>query len=414
MSSSQTVVPRPLIALPDTSARARRSPQKFADTTLKAAAGFWFVVVFLGQILFAVSTALFYGLSAVRGNWNAWNRTMTHGYAPGYHVGNTVVVIHIASAVFIILSGSLQLIPWLRRRAPAFHRWNGRVYMVTAFSVSLAGLYMMWFRGTVGGPAQHVAQSIDAVLIMVCAVMALRFALARDFVTHRRWALRLYLVVSASLFIRAAGLLLPILPATGPFGFDPATLTGPFFVELSYGQYLIPLAVLELYFRTQARPGAPRRYAMAALLFVLTLALGAGIAFAGATLFLPRIKTAVDRRISIEQTLSATIAAAGIDAGIQQYRQLKATAPTTYNFDENELNNLGYEFMRAHRYADAIRIFQLNVEAYPRSGNVYDSLAEGYMDTGNKSVAIADYRKSIQINPKNINGIAMLRKLGTQ
>jgi hypothetical protein len=36
------------------------------------------------------------------------------------------------------------------------------------------------------------------------------------------------------------------------------------------------------------------------------------------------------------------------------------------------------------------------------------------MDTGNKSVAIADYRKSIQINPKNINGIAMLRKLGTQ
>lgn len=153
---------------------------------------------------------------------------------------------------------------------------------------------------------------------------------------------------------------------------------------------------------------------MAALLFVLTLALGAGIAFAGATLFLPRIKTAVDRRISIEQTLSATIAAAGIDAGIQQYRQLKATAPTTYNFDENELNNLGYEFMRAHRYADAIRIFQLNVEAYPRSGNVYDSLAEGYMDAGNKSVAIADYRKSIQINPKNINGIAMLRKLGTQ
>ncbi len=42
-----------------------------------------------------------------------------------------------------------------------------------------------------------------AALIMLCAAMALRSALARDFKTHRRWALRLYLVVSASLFIRA-------------------------------------------------------------------------------------------------------------------------------------------------------------------------------------------------------------------
>ena len=410
MSTTQNAIPSPAaIALPF--AVKPRSSQKSAERALKAAAGFWFIVVFLGQILFAISTALFYGNTAARGNWRAWNTAMTHGYAPGYHFGNTVVVIHISSAVLIILSGSLQLIPWIRRRAPALHRWNGRLYMVTAFSVSLAGLYMMWFRGTVGGISQHVAQSIDAVLIMICAVFALRYALARNFVTHRRWALRLYLVVSASLFIRAAGILFAIAPTTGPFCLDPTNLTGPFFTELAYAQYLVPLAVLELYFRAQSRPGAARRFAMAALLFVLTLGLGVGIAFASATIFLPRVSAALDRRISIAQTLSATIASSGIDAAVQQYRLLKASAPAAYNFDEKELNSLGYEVLRARKYDDAIRIFQLNVEAYPNSGNVYDSLAEAYTDDGNKPLAIAFYRRSIEVNPKNRNGVQMLKKL---
>ena len=91
--------------------------------------------------------------------------------------------------------------------------------MVTAFTSALAGLYMMWFRGTVGDLSQHLGQSLDAVLIMLCAAMALRYALARDFKTHRRWALRLFMVVSASLFIRA-GIFLSFLLNHGPFRFQ--------------------------------------------------------------------------------------------------------------------------------------------------------------------------------------------------
>jgi uncharacterized membrane protein len=389
----------------------RYSLRKFAGTVLRAAAGFWFVVAVIGQIIFAFSIASFYGLTAVRGNWLAWNRAMLHGYAPGYHVGNTVVAIHLASAVIIILSGALQLIPQIRQRAPQFHRWNGRIYVVTAFTVSLAGLYMLWFRGAVGGFSQHLGQGVDGILIMVCAVMALRYALARDFKTHRRWALRLYLVVSASLFVRAATIILPLVPLTGPFGLNPATLQGPFLTELSFAQYLVPLAVLELYLRTQERPGAFRRIAMAACLFVLTIALGAGISFATMTVFLPRIKAGFDTRKSISEALSATIASSGIDAAVMQYHHLKAEEPATYNFNEDELNTLGYDLIRNRKFDEAIRIFQLNVEAYPHSGNVYDSLAEAYMDDGNKPQAIADYRESLQLNPKNRNAVQMLKKL---
>ena len=200
-----------------------------------------------------------------------------------------MVAIHLTSAVIILLSGAIQLVPQIRRRAPLFHRWNGRIYMVTAFTISLAGLYMTWFRGTVGDLSQHIGQSLDAVLIMLCAVMALRYALARDFKTHRRWALRLFMVVSASLFIRA-GIFLSFLLNHGPFGFDAVTFSGPFLTFMSFGQYLVPLAVLEIYLRTQDRAGAAGRFAMAAGLFVLTLMLGAGIVAVTMAAFLPTSK----------------------------------------------------------------------------------------------------------------------------
>jgi tetratricopeptide (TPR) repeat protein len=396
----------------DTTQRGQ-SLRKLADRALKAAAGFWFVVVVLGQLVFAFTVASFYGLTAARGNWQQWNKSMTHGYAPDHPMGNLVVAIHLTSAVIIMFSGAIQLVPQIRRHAPSFHRWNGRIYFVTAFAISIAGLYMMWFRGTVGDLPQHLGQSLDAVLIMLCAAMALRYALARDFKTHRRWALRLFMVVSASLFIRA-GIFLSFLLNHGPFGFNAATFSGPFLTFMSFAQYLLPLAVLEIYLRTQDRAGAAGRFAMAAGLFVLTVAMGAGIFAVTVASFLPNIKRAYDSRKSIAETLSATIASNGIDQATKQYHVMKAAAPATYNFDEDELNALGYQLLQAHKLNQAIRIFQLNIEAYPQSGNTYDSLAEAYMDDGDKALAIANYHRSLQINPRNANAVKMLQKLNAQ
>jgi tetratricopeptide (TPR) repeat protein len=393
----------------DTTQR-ERSLRKLADRALKAAAGFWFVVVVLGQLVFAFAVASFYGLSAARGNWQQWNKSMTHGYAPGHPMKNLVVAIHLGSAVIILLSGAIQLIPKIRHRFPSFHRWNGRIYFATAFAISIAGLYMMWFRGTVGDLSQHLGQSLDAALIMLCAAMALRYALARDFKTHRRWALRLFMVVSASLFIRA-GLFLSFLLNHGPFGFNQTTFSGPFLTFMSFAQYLVPLAVLEIYLRTQDRAGAPGRLAMAAGLFVLTVVMAGGIIAVTMAAFLPNIKRAFDSRKSIADTLSATIASRGIDQAAKQYHELKATASSTYDFDENEVNSLGYQLLQADKFKQAIRIFQLNVEAYPQSGNTWDSLAEAYMDEGDKAQAIANYQKSLHVNPRNANAVKMLQKL---
>jgi tetratricopeptide (TPR) repeat protein len=56
----------------------------------------------------------------------------------------------------------------------------------------------------------------------------------------------------------------------------------------------------------------------------------------------------------------------------------------------------------------------LNVEAYPESGNVYDSLAEAYLKEGNKEMAIKFYLKSLEKDPNNENARGMLRRLGVK
>ena len=347
-------------------------------------------------------------MTALRGDYHGWK--FTNGYVPGVTRGNWAVVMHVASAAVVMLAGAVQLVPQVRSRFPVFHRWNGRIYMLTAVALSVAGLYMTWIRGSVGGVSQHLGSTLNAVLIWFFGIMALRYALARDFKTHRRWALRLFLVVSASWFIRIM-LFLSFLVFKGPIGFDPNTFTGPFLTFLTFGQYLIPLAVLELYFRAQDHPGALRRMAMAGMLFGLTLVMGAGLFAVTMAVWVPEVKAAFDPRKSIAETLSKTIASSGVDAAVRQYHDFKAAQPTTYNFDEGELNSLGYRLLNAKKFNDAIRIFQLNIEAYPQSSNVYDSLGEAYMDDGNKAQAIANYQKSLQLNPRNRNAAVYLQKL---
>ena len=180
---------------------------------------------------------------------------------------------------------------------------------------------------------------------------------------------------------------------------------------IAFAQYLVPLAILEIYLRVQDRPSVTSRIAMAAGLFVLTIALAVGVFAITSVKWLPSIRAAYDSRQSIAQTLSATITSSGIDRAVKQYHDLKSSASATYNFDEGQLNSLGYELLRTHQIKQAIGIFQLNVEAYPQSSNPYDSLGEGYMNNGNKLQAIANYQKSLQLNPKNSNAVKMLQKL---
>jgi uncharacterized membrane protein len=266
-----------------------RRTHSISAWTLRAAATFWVVVTILGQLVFVAYIGLFYGRAAAQGQPELWNKVLQAGYASGATFNNAVLATHLLLAFVITAGGLLQLVPMIRRRWPRLHRWNGRVYLTGAVGASVAGLIMIWTRDTGGDLSQHLAISLSALLIFAFAGLALRHARARQFDIHRRWALRLFLVVSGGWFFRV-GLMFWIVLNQGPVGFDPKTFTGPFITFLSFAEYLLPLAVLELYFRAQRGHDWRARLAVAAGLFVLTLAMSAGIAAASAIMWLPHMR----------------------------------------------------------------------------------------------------------------------------
>jgi CubicO group peptidase (beta-lactamase class C family) len=113
----------------------------------------------------------------------------------------------------------------------------------------------------------------------------------------------------------------------------------------------------------------------------------------------------------IAKTLYQIIATEGIDSAAGKYRDLKKNQPDAYDFQERELNGLGYNLLGQKKIKEAIKVFQLNAEAYPESSNVYDSLGEAYMLNGEKAPAIENYEKSLKSNPNNANAVEKLKQL---
>jgi len=270
---------------------ARTSPRDWSATAKSAlnnAGRFWFLVAAIGQLLFFAYIVVFYGGSTVRGDFDAWRKVLPRGMIAGDTTGNFLLATHLLMAAIITFGGLLQLLPAVRARVPLLHRWNGRLYMVIAVTISLGSLYLVWVRGTVGDTSQHLGSTLNAFLILLCAALAWRFAKARDFASHRRWALRLFLVVSGVWFFRV-GLMLWLLIHQAPVGFDPKAFTGPFLTFLAFAQTLVPLAVLELYLRTQQRASTALRFALAVGISLLTVATAGGIFGAAMMMWLPRI-----------------------------------------------------------------------------------------------------------------------------
>jgi CubicO group peptidase (beta-lactamase class C family) len=116
-------------------------------------------------------------------------------------------------------------------------------------------------------------------------------------------------------------------------------------------------------------------------------------------------------REPLTELLRTTIDEQGIDAAVARYHELKKTEFDSYDFEESQLNELGYQLLAANKVDAAIAIFQLNVEAFPQSFNVYDSLAEGYMTAGKRELAIKNYAKSLELNAGNRNAVEQLVKL---
>lgn len=113
----------------------------------------------------------------------------------------------------------------------------------------------------------------------------------------------------------------------------------------------------------------------------------------------------------IRGVIGRIIAEKGVDAAIETYYELKENNPKSYDFGPRQLNRLGYQLLGMKRIADAIKIFHLNIEVYPKNANCYDSLGEAYMEKGDRANAVKYYEKALELDPKMGTAIEALKKL---
>ncbi len=251
-----------------------------AQRVLQGTGVLWFLVAVVGQIMFAAHVILFYGGKALGGDITAINKRLINGFIDGDLIGNIVLLSHLVFAFVITLGGPLQLVPQIRTHVPRFHHWNGRIYLLAAVIMALGGIAMVWTRGVLGGFANHFGITLNGFLILVFAAFAVRYAVAREIDTHRRWAMRLFLAVSGVWFLRV-GYMAWVIANQGPVGMTD-NLDGPFDTFNVFASFLVPLGVLELYFKAQDSDRAGPKLAMAGALLLLTAITALGVFGTGA------------------------------------------------------------------------------------------------------------------------------------
>lgn len=225
-------------------------------------------------MLFALYIAAFYGGAAAQGEFEAWNAQLINGLIEGDFAGNIALVVHIVLAGVITFCGPLQFVPAIRKRAISFHRWNGRIYITTAFVISVGAAYMIIARGAGGFNTNAIL--INAALIVFCAAMTLRFALTRRIGPHQRWALRTFLLVSGVWFLRIGYAFLGMLFQGHPPGVSD-NLDGPTDVVIAFLSVFLPIAVLQFYYMAKDSGDALGKSTMAGALVVAAIATGLGV-----------------------------------------------------------------------------------------------------------------------------------------
>ncbi|TKR33452.1 serine hydrolase [Luteimonas gilva] len=109
-------------------------------------------------------------------------------------------------------------------------------------------------------------------------------------------------------------------------------------------------------------------------------------------------------------TLEKGLQADGYRNAARVVAEVKRKHPELH-LTEDYVNAWGYRLLGENKVQQAGGLFRYNAERWPKSWNAFDSLAEAYEKLGDKPRAIANYKKSLELDPKNQNAVEHLKKL---
>ncbi len=207
----------------------------------------WVLVALLGQWIFALYIFVKFGMPALSGNLtSATTSAMIKGYINGNDFGNGVLLLHLLPAIWLSFGGIFQLIPYLRKKFPVFHRWNGRIFLTLGLFGSLTGLYLLWGLDARFSNKGSIGITINGLLILLAVAQAWRFAITRQYQKHMRWAIHAFILINGVWSVRLymMGWFMLNQGANG----NTSKVDGPADIAISFASYLFPMLVAEIYF----------------------------------------------------------------------------------------------------------------------------------------------------------------------
>ena len=250
---------------------------------LRLAAPAWYTPVLIGQFAFAAYIVYSYGLPLIIGDLNGWNSHLSQAYVPGREMGNAAVFAHLVIGLIVHVGGPLQLVPAIRKRFPAFHRWTGRAFVLGMIIAVGSGSVMLVAR-EIGDWTLRAGFMVQGTLILWFSFFAVRHAMRREIAEHMKWATRLFLAASAVWFFRV--LIMVWFVTTGGIGIDTSNGTG-WFIDLMSALQFLPLVLYEVYWRVRDRGGMTSRVMMSVFLGISTLLLSVGVFLATFGMWFP-------------------------------------------------------------------------------------------------------------------------------
>jgi uncharacterized membrane protein len=216
--------------------------------------------------MFGLYILIFYAGALVSGTASRWNGVLPGLYTASSTASTVGIGLHFAAGGVILALGFMQLLNVIRQRAPAVHRWLGRIYVTAAAFAGVGGLTFIAVTGTIGGLAMNVGFGLYGVLMVLCAAQTYRYARRRELDTHRKWAIRLFaLAIGSWLYRMEYGFWFLMTHKLG----HTHNFHGPFDVVMAFFFYIPNLLVAEAYLRGRSeQAGAAAKLSGAAVMGV--------------------------------------------------------------------------------------------------------------------------------------------------
>ncbi|MEO0066046.1 MAG: hypothetical protein RI983_1372 [Bacteroidota bacterium] len=203
------------------------------------------IVSWISAVAFGLYILAFYFTSFILGDLDNWNLGILPGLYDSQNTKSTFGMgLHFAAGGLILVLGSIQLVERIRINYPLWHRWIGRIYIISSLATAIGGLFFIFFKGTVGGLSMDIGFGLYGFLMFISSIMTWKHAVKGDFSKHRRWALRLFVLAIGSWLYRIESALARII--LGDFG-HTNDFHGVVDMILNFFFYVPNLIILEIY-----------------------------------------------------------------------------------------------------------------------------------------------------------------------